>query len=1089
MEQHEGENETPATSAPQVESDTKPPKTEKPSEDEEPHAVPSTVQSAQISLQQITDRALRFLSTASNETIGACLVGLGAGTYMVLGRVGLVLIGVVGGVVLHATWEGGSSGSANETSKTVEEKRRKEVGLDVIHRILSWRSQKETEKDDLEDATPVKVDAFSLAEEDLQYSKFKPETADALRQITDAVIRDYVRFWYSPILPEEPEFPATCRQTLTSFILSISNNLSRKRPADTFVNFVMNTSSITTVFLSELSTALSASPNVAPADAIRTYVEFKSDSNLANILDMKQQRKKLSLVAEDILQTYLEPKTYNCNPAHVFLRQILANTVIDNTIELCSKPEWINGWIVYLLEDGEPELLKEVDAGLEGPTGNAVKNVEKQIAVDEASTDTLPELSPADVNHRRVVSRGQEAFDDAMREAARLTRLMQEEDARLAQKQTTTNQDVEETRQSSIEDNAALAAAGAVGMIDAGPMVSTASITSVQDDHDHSENTTQGIVTPTSSQSERNQGSEGGSDRGHSTESQQVDPAAPSTPSENAPSSGFTSFDQIIPPTPPTALVDNPDGLRQERDPLTLYKSTISIFDDSVPGDRTAIKSKPTAEYLIQIEPASSQHSGWMIAKKYADIEHLHETIRRISAISGAGFEKIHATVPGWKGRTKAQFREDLERYLSDAVRSRQLAESDATRRFFDKDQNLTKTPSGKGGINSAFETMGKGMKDVAGGGKALIGGVAGVFGGIGPKRTSTSSSNPTSVTRSNAGSPAPHNRSESILSAISKTRQSTDSLRKTISNADSNQASSPIERRLSITPEPDPPSKARPASPTRSSIQLQPSPPNSKPSSIRGSVEMSAAHGGDQFIQLPPPPSEIQDDYNTTSDVTASVSTNTDPLKRRPESIFSASTAADPSDDASVSESKSPISAPQLPPRPPKPSKEYPPLTEQETTVAIELLFAVITELYTLSSAWSLRRTLLTAAKTFLLRPGNPQLESIRQLLQSTVLDANTSDAGIAAQLRKLRENSLPTQAELATWPKEPTEEQKEELRIKARKLLVERGMPVALTSVMGQAASGEAVGKVFDCLQVKEVARGLMFGLMLQGIRAVVQ
>ena len=38
-----------------------------------------------------------------------------------------------------------------------------------------------------------------------------------------------------------------------------------------------------------------------------------------------------------------------------------------------------------------------------------------------------------------------------------------------------------------------------------------------------------------------------------------------------------------------------------------------------------------------------------------------------------------------------------------------------------------------------------------------------------------------------------------------------------------------------------------------------------------------------------------------------------------------------------------------------------------------------------------------------------------------------------------------------------------------------------------MGAAASGEALGKVFDCLQVPEVSRGLVFGLMLQALRVV--
>lgn len=94
-----------------------------------------------------------------------------------------------------------------------------------------------------------------------------------------------------------------------------------------------------------------------------------------------------------------------------------------------------------------------------------------------------------------------------------------------------------------------------------------------------------------------------------------------------------------------------------------------------------------------------------------------------------------------------------------------------------------------------------------------------------------------------------------------------------------------------------------------------------------------------------------------------------------------------------------------------------------------------------------------------------------------------------MASYIRKLRENSLPTEDELATWPKELSSEEKEKLRVKARRLLVERGMPQALTSVMGQAASGEALGKVFDCLQIEVVAKGLVFALLLQAARAVMQ
>lgn len=166
---------------------------------------------------------------------------------------------------------------------------------------------------------------------------------------------------------------------------------------------------------------------------------------------------------------------------------------------------------------------------------------------------------------------------------------------------------------------------------------------------------------------------------------------------------------------------------------------------------------------------------------------------------------------------------------------------------------------------------------------------------------------------------------------------------------------------------------------------------------------------------------------------------------------------------------------------------RQYHPFSEQETRVAVELIFAIINEMYTLSSAWNIRRTLLTAAKSFLLRPGNPSLVSIQKMMQESVIEGNTSDSGLAHHLRKLRENSMPTDEERAAWPEEMTAEEKEKLRVKARRMLIERGVPVALTGVMGQAATTDALGRIFDCLQIEEVARGLMFGVILQAVRVV--
>lgn len=142
----------------------------------------------------LTDRTLQFLATASNEALGACLVGLSAGTYIILGRVGLVLIGVVGGVVLHATWEGNAHhGEGSDQKGKNTKSRRRQLGVDVAQRILEWRNNRTQEKsageDDNSDLS-LKLYSGKL----LDYSDFKPETAAALTELTDAVIRDYVKY-------------------------------------------------------------------------------------------------------------------------------------------------------------------------------------------------------------------------------------------------------------------------------------------------------------------------------------------------------------------------------------------------------------------------------------------------------------------------------------------------------------------------------------------------------------------------------------------------------------------------------------------------------------------------------------------------------------------------------------------------------------------------------------------------------------------------------------------------------------------------------------------------------------------------------
>jgi len=1015
-----------------------------------------------ILIQSWVDRALDFFSHASNETLGACFVGLGASTYLVLGRVGLVLIGVVGGIALHATWEGQST--QGDKDAVDKERKRRELGLDVVSRVWKWNdnrhgAQDENAQGNTEDGS---ADVMLYSGKKLDFGAFEPETAAALDTFCSAVIGDYVNYWYSPIIPGEESFPFACRQTLIAFILSLSTHLSRKRPVDIFLDFVTNSSSIVIVFLNELAAALNASPNAEASVAIETYLKLKPESSLARILDSEQQVKKLDMVAEDILQNYLESKAYNCSPVHAFLKQILSKLVLGMTLDMCSKPEWINDWIIYLLQDGEPEIMQAIDAGVEDSNGSTSKAIETVKSGKQAATtlETVGETA-----HESALGRDEAKPDEAMLEVQRLNQMIAEEEALRAK---------------------GLQAAGSSG-------------------EDISERTTQGILTPGSSQSEGEKHETIGTGNIDQVQISARDDSitVESTPATPQVADQFTSFDQILPPSQQADEDGEGDSSSAAKPVLTLHNARITIFDDALPGEKGTIRSKPNIDYLVQIEPSSSAFSGWMIARKYADFETLHEVLRRISVITGTRFTDKQAMLPSWKNQTKDALREDLERYLTFALSFQQLSESEGMKRFLEKEQGLSKSQTGGKAFGwpdpTAFNAMGKGMMDVltkapkgvaggvASGGKAFFGGVGSVLGGkkapghaSSPSRSSTTT--PVHMTDSYMGSIGFENESEE------NPRQRPADLPRTLSR-------SSIDTQPSLRQKPSQSSlrrqasqdmQSRPGISSRSSFQGRSSTdvgrqsiqartsidvPQSPVVPQSPATQLNTSRVAEDAFDLPPPPSMI-DDIEAEKQASLASARQSQDLASNSERPSSDLTAERATPQKSTAKSKS-----------------KPPLTEPETQVTIELLFAVITELYTLSSAWNFRRTLLQAAKTFLLRPGNPQLEAIRTLIQESVIEANFSDAGLAALILKTRENSLPTEEELKKWPKPPGDKEKDKIRIKARKLLVERGMPQALTSVMGAAASGEALGKVFDCLQIGSVARSMMFGLMLQGLRALVQ
>ncbi|KAI1344745.1 PXA domain-containing protein [Xylariaceae sp. FL0016] len=1020
------------------------------------------------SQEELVTKALQFLSTATPITLSAIAAALAAVTYFILGQIGLLLIGAFGGITLFATWESRHP----EVARAV----RGEKGYDFLDRLFEAKSANTRTRFDKDDG----IDTQLLAQ---SFDDFQPETRDALNGLVDAVIRDYVEWWYGPIVPSDKSFPLASRRVLIRFILNLSNQLRRKRPADAFVDFVTNTCSIIIVFFSEMSSAYAQMPvdsNMTAADAIYNYLATNTDAPLSNLLNQRQQASKFKMVADDLL-SFLERPAYDCDPARIFLREILSTIILEGTLQTCSKAEWINAWIVYLFESGETDLSQAIDEAMQdqkayGDVDGNVGNI--GLSKGNRNSYELDRHRRKEQSHKKKLSKADEEMERAMEEMRKLNEMIAEADKTKGPTQEN-GTDTSGLLKDALEKNAknlTLAmqekakANGDSAPRDLGPATQESS-TEPRGKTEERRESVHGPLTPKSTTN---------------PSSKDSSPANRSSPALVQP---FTSFDQFV----PAAREETEEIGSNKPQPLTLHNAAVTVHDD-IGNDKGQLRNKPTWEYLLQIEPASIQHPGWMIMKTYIQFEGLHESMRRLATISGStAFLEAHATFPSWKVHTRSSLRGEIERYMRAACVEKPLAESEALKRFLDKGQE-TRMAGNRG---FSFDSMGKGMlgviqntqKGALDSGKLVVGGINGVFNnmGLGPKKSSIASSLQESQANQSTNSLSPTTSRPLSLPAMPRmdsassangsrvSRDSLDSQRSSIVSVQPGKMPM-MERRPSYQAGLDAESSLHPETADRldrKSISAASSRVHSRASSTAAlrSPLRSPSETSLNNLKLPPPPTEIADDYDSPS----SVRMSTDGISRQSTSLTSPTRSFGSNHHERINSTVK------------RPTKQYPPLSEQETRVAVELLFAVINELYTLSSAWNIRRTLLTAAKSFLLRPGNPSLISIQSLIQDSLLNANTSDSGIATHIRKLRENSLPTEEEQKGWPAELTAEEKEELRAKARKLFIQSGVPAALMGIMGQSATSEALGRVFDCLQIEEVARGLFFGIILQAVRVV--
>lgn len=823
-------------------------------------------------------------------------------------------------------------------------------------------------------------------------------------------------------------------------------HLSRKRPADILLDFTTKSSSILIILLQELSLAFENNPHKEAAAVVSSYITRNPQSSLAHMLDEGRQRQKLELVADSLLKSYVDSSAYAFEPARVMLKSALALSIFSATLDTCAKADWINGWIIYLLQDSKPELISALDSGMDQSLpGNYNESRAQLETTDVMAGLRSREQEKQQENSGTILTMDQNVVDQAAEEVRKLNAMIAEDEAlRNADKPEETIFRSDDSQISTvITANESEFAEGC-------DIVHLDRASQPLNEHPNS------LIMPTSSDEE------------------QVSNQKP------ADKHTFTDFTQLDPSYLVASSEDDADMDNGQPTTFTLLNAKAAVLLDTVLAEKSVIRSKPTADFLIQIEPLSRRFPGWIVARKYSAFETLHEILRRISVISGSTFNETHVNLPYWKGKTTSSLSKELESYLNDALSMKPLAESEGARRFFEKNDIPSRVSQGKAGFT--LESVGRGMKDVfskapkevAGGRKAFIGSMSGVFGGVGgfvAKRANDEETSSDKIyTNPNSNTSQKNVEADQTVNSC-----------KDITNVKSNEDSltSQLEYDLSDSVEKSGHQGNERMHPTLQAEETLASKEIPEPSRSNANDRHDYALLGDKepthpysslSMNLPPPPSNIPDNYPVKN------------MLDQNETTESMDSSRMSSFDKNVSEI--PLSIGQNGMDRPKSQilKATSPLTIEEAQVILELIFADINELYTLSSAWNFRKTLLNAAKAFLLRPGNLHMEKIRSLLQKRIIDENTSDEAIASHIHNLRRNTIPTDDVSESYPPRPSKEDEIAQKREAKRLLIERGMPQALIGVMGAVASKEVLSKIFDCLQLENVARGLMFGLLLQ-------
>ncbi|KAK9376772.1 PXA domain-containing protein [Lipomyces chichibuensis] len=900
-----------------------------------------------------------------------------------------------------------------------------------------------------------------------------------IKRMVDIIVEQYVESWYSNLSPDDMTFVNACRQTLLDTATAFAGQQALKRPADLFLVLLFSTCNTFVVFIRELR-IVSATYSTRPG-GIHEYIVANPESALAQMVDPEIQKAKLRNASNNLVQTFLPVLDLKRSPVALLAREIMANQILAAAVESFSDPDTVNRWIIYFLQKEEniKALADEMNAR-DGRPPSPVKDQRtpspaKAAAIDSEYADSMPTERQPPPKPAAVARPPSPAKEPLINNGYA--------DGIPIDQPSKTPVPV----QSFASDPAAEADIASYGLDES-------ELDSEYDDYlSSSPPLAYEQKTPTLSSFNfapphrplrKKVGSSSPANTG--TQSQPTTRRQPATTFDdilqqssdvsNANSSPTSSQSS---PTQPQAPANSTYSRKPVELPAsTLYQTNIMVIDSSADNNQSTkvLTAKPLGFYTLVIEPAGTA-PGWMAMRNIADFERLHAVLQKLSAL--AGLTTFPDIFPLWHGVTRADYCLTLQLYLQLVVNTRELADCEAMKKFVDKKETATTTEK-RWQKNPLFKHAGEGVLDA-----------------ISKATTATSSAKESRKAILGVLAAA----KKQSVETINRTKDSAFRQRQSFLNTGSDSAGLSAGMRYITNGGVGAITNGPANTDSTQSLPGYNAELNYSSNSLASTADTTSSQSTLLQGDLPPPPSEISDNYNPNlqrhKSFNNAASTSMPALGRTSSMRGTRSESVTPSEvdynDYTQSRTSVSIDRRESMADEPRPRTgldqnarrsaiiaSHQPLSQGETNSLIDTIFLAISELYLLSNAWTVRRSLLTVLRGLFLRNGSSSVEGIRLAIQKDIIDKYSSEDEIARKLNDLANAVWPTD----TNTPQPTTQSSLELKNEAKKMFVSSAVPDAIKSVMGAGASAQALEFVFNVLQDRNIARGLVLNLLMDCI-----